>query len=62
MNIMSMTQEEKKRFIDLESKVNGLEKKIDKILAIVKGIAIGLIIGGILFGVFSLKDLLSVVK
>lgn len=59
---MVMTKEDKEEFRDLKLRVLTIEKKIDKILTIVKGIAIGIAIGAIIFGVLSLKDLISIAK
>ena len=39
-----------------------LNAKIDKILSLVKGIAIGVAIGAVIFGLLSIKDFISLVK
>lgn len=59
---MAMTEFERQEFIELKAKVNGIEGKINTILSIVKGIAIGLAIGALLFGWISLKDFLHLAK
>ncbi len=59
---MAMTEFERKEFIELKAKVNGIEGKINTILSIVKGIAIGLAIGALVFGWISLKDFLHLAK
>lgn len=57
-----MTKEERWEFNSLRNKVNEMERKIDKVLTIVKGIAIGIAIGGIIFGFLTIKDLISFAK
>lgn len=66
---MAMTPDEKEQFNELREKVhrmekehNAMSKKIDSILNIVKGIAIGLIAGGVIFGYLQIKELVGVVK
>lgn len=49
-------------FFELQRRVNAIEKKLDSIFAIVKGIAIGLAIGAVIFGFITVKDLVSVAK
>ncbi len=76
MQAMAMTIEEKQKFMELQSDVHELKNevkeirdnwmdlnaKVDRILSIVKGIAIGIAIGAVVFGVLSIKDLVNVVK
>lgn len=57
-----MTKEERLEFNMLKQKVYAMEKKIDAVLTIVKGIAIGIAIGGLLFGFLTVKDLISMTK
>jgi hypothetical protein len=69
MGVMAMTAEEKLEFKELEKKVEHIEdgltkmqRKIDSIFSLVKGIAIGIGIGLVIFGVISVKDLISMAK
>lgn len=57
-----MSKEERVEFNMLRDKVYAMEKKIDTVLTIVKGIAIGIAIGGVVFGFLTIKDLISVAK
>lgn len=66
---MAMTPSEQARLERLEKSVEDLEgnweelnTKIDKILSLVKGIAIGVAIGAVIFGLLSVKDLLNLAK
>lgn len=69
MQVMAMTPEETRQFNQLKHEVEQLKDnwaelngKIDKILSLVKGIAIGVAIGAVIFGLLSVKDLLSIAK
>lgn len=69
MGVMAMTAEEKLEFKELEKKVEHIEdgltkmqRKIDSIFSLVKGIAIGIGIGLVIFGVISVKDLISMAE
>jgi hypothetical protein len=69
MQSMAMTPEETRQFNQLKQDVEELKDnwaelngKIDKILSLVKGIAIGVAIGAVIFGLLSVKDFLSMVK
>lgn len=62
MSAVAMTVQEQKRFDALELKVDTMEKKLDTILILVKGIAIGLAIGAIVFGWISAKEFISIAK
>ena len=64
-----MTVDEKVEFKRLEDRVEHIEdgltkmqRKIDSIFSLVKGIAIGIGIGLVIFGVISVKDLISMAK
>lgn len=57
-----MSATERQEFNTLKDKVYAIEKKIDTVLTIVKGIAIGIAIGGILFGFLTVKDLIAAAK
>lgn len=64
-----MTPEETRQFNQLKQDVEELRDnwaelngKIDKILSLVKGIAIGVAIGAVIFGLLSVKDLISLTK
>lgn len=64
-----MTVDEKVEFNRLEDRVEHIEdgltkmqRKIDSIFSLVKGIAIGIGIGLVIFGVISVKDLISMAK
>lgn len=66
---MAMTIEERERFDELRQKVEemeddirGVSSKINSILNIVRGIAIGLIIGAVIFGYLKINDLIGVAK
>lgn len=66
MAIMAMTAEEKHEFKLLEQevervrdKVDSVERKINSILTLVRGIAIGLGIGAFLFGLIKFPELLK---
>lgn len=66
---MAMTVDEKVEFKRLEDRVEHIEdgltkmqRKIDSIFSLVKGIAIGIGIGLVIFGVISVKDLISMAK
>lgn len=66
---MAMTPEETRQFNQLKQDVEELKDnwaelngKIDKILSLVKGIAIGVAIGAVIFGLLSVKDLISLTK
>lgn len=69
MQTMAMTPEETRQFNQLKQDVEELRDnwaelngKIDKILSLVKGIAIGVAIGAVIFGLLSVKDLISLTK
>lgn len=69
MQAMAMTVEERMDFHELKKKVDVMEdeiheltSKIDRILSIVKGIAIGLIVGAVIFGFLKFQDIIDVVK
>lgn len=69
MKEMAMTVDEKVEFNRLEDRVEHIEdgltkmqRKIDSIFSLVKGIAIGIGIGLVIFGVISVKDLISMAK
>lgn len=55
-----MTKEERLEFKELRAKVDKIEDKVNTILTLMKGVAIGLAIGGIVFGLLTVKDLLTV--
>lgn len=71
--VIAMTQEERQQFFEVQRDVRVLkeevrkyrenqeatDKKINSILTLVRGIAIGLAMGGILFGVVKLPELLQ---
>lgn len=69
MQSMAMTPEETRQFNLLKQDVEELKDnwaelngKIDKILSLVKGIAIGVAIGAVIFGLLSIKDIIGVLK
>lgn len=69
MQSMAMTPEETRQFNLLKQDVEELKDnwaelngKIDKILSLVKGIAIGVAIGAVIFGLLSIKDLINIAK
>lgn len=55
-------REVKKEVAELRGNWEELNTKIDKILSLVKGIAIGVAIGAVIFGLLSVKDFISLVK
>lgn len=73
MQAMAMTPEEKQQFLTLKEEVHEMKEevselksnwaitnaKIDKILATVRGIGIGLAIGGVMFGLVKFPELLK---
>jgi len=52
----------KKDVEELRGNWEELNTKIDKILSLVKGIAIGVAIGAVIFGLLSVKDFINLVK
>ena len=50
------------RINKLETRLHSIESKLQRILNITAGIAIGLIIGAVIFGVISLKEAIGIVK
>lgn len=62
MITMTLTKEEKRHISEIEDRLEAIEKKLNAIFALAKGIAIGLVVGGIVFGYFTFKDLLDVAK
>jgi len=69
MSTMAMTPQQYSEFQRLKKDVEELKgnweelnTKIDKILSLVKGIAIGVAIGAVIFGLLSVKDFISLIK
>jgi hypothetical protein len=65
----ALTIDERQRIEKLEDnmrefdlRLDSIEKKLNTILSYAKGIAIGIGVGGLIFGYFSLKQLLEVLK
>lgn len=66
---MAMTVDEKQQLADMKHEVDtmatqlaAITKKLDSIFSLLKGIAIGIAIGGIIFGFLQIKDLISIAK
>jgi len=64
--VMAMSPDEKLQFNRLaeeveeyKERVEVIDKKINSILTLVRGIAIGLAIGGFMFGVIKFPDLIK---
>jgi len=55
-------REMRREVAELKGNWEELNTKIDKILSLVKGIAIGVAIGAVIFGLLSVKDFISLVK
>jgi hypothetical protein len=45
----------------LDKRSDAMEKKLDTIISYLKGIAIGIGVGGLIFGYFSVKQLLEII-
>jgi Na+-transporting NADH:ubiquinone oxidoreductase subunit NqrC len=59
---MTLTKSEREQIQRLDGRLTDIEKKINRIQSIVIGIAIGVGIGGAIFGFISIKELIGVVK
>ena len=59
---MTWTKAEKDELEKIKSQVAEIKDKVNKIMNIVKGIAIGLIIGAALAGVYKLSDIIGFLK
>lgn len=57
-----LTKEERAELDTIRDRLWEMELKVDRVLTIVKGIAIGIAIGGVVFGFVTVKDLLSITK
>lgn len=57
-----LTKEERAELDTIRDRLWEMELKVDRVLTIVKGIAIGIAIGGVVFGFVTVKDLLSMAK
>lgn len=60
--VMTWTKAEKDELEKIKSQVAEIKDKVNKIMNIVKGIAIGLIIGAALAGVYKLSDIIGFLK
>lgn len=47
---------------DLRLRMANMERKMDRILSMVRGIAIGAVVAGVIFGYIQIRDLLSIAK
>jgi hypothetical protein len=70
---MTTTEQLERKLRDMEKKydaefdrfetiIGSNTRKLDNILSIVKGIAIGLALGALIFGFLTVKDFFSIVK
>jgi uncharacterized membrane protein YciS (DUF1049 family) len=60
--IREMEREYDMRLDQFEVMISSNTRKLDNILSIVKGIAIGLALGAVIFGFLTIKDLISIAK
>jgi uncharacterized membrane protein YciS (DUF1049 family) len=60
--IREMEREYDMRLDQFEVIISSNTRKLDNILSIVKGIAIGLALGALIFGFLTVKDFFSIVK
>jgi uncharacterized membrane protein YciS (DUF1049 family) len=60
--IREMEREYDMRLDQFEVMISSNTRKLDNILSIVKGIAIGLALGAVIFGFLTIKDFFSIVK
>jgi uncharacterized membrane protein YciS (DUF1049 family) len=60
--IREMEREYDMRLDQFEVMISSNTRKLDNILSIVKGIAIGLALGALIFGFLTVKDFFSIVK
>lgn len=59
---MTLSKAEQKQLDTMDERLDAIEKKLSFIRTLLVGVAIGIGVGAVIFGVLSIKDFVSVAK